>query len=110
MDLESIGTSEQVKGYTGADLAALVREASILALKEFMMADSSSKPLMVSSRHFIAATEKIRPSVTEKVRPLKSTYNLNSLVFIQDQKHYEKLRRMYTAVPEQAEVEEMEYS
>ncbi|KAH1008544.1 hypothetical protein HUJ05_009090 [Dendroctonus ponderosae] len=93
VDLESIGTSEQVKGYTGADLAALVREASTLALKEFIIADSASKPLMVSSRHFIAATEKIRPSVTEK-----------------DQKHYEKLRRMYTAVPEQAEVEEMEYS
>lgn len=93
VDLVSIGTSEQTKGYTGADLAALVREASILALKEFMMAGDSSKPLAVSSRHFVKASERIRPSVPEK-----------------DQKHYEKLRRMYTAVPEHTEVEEMEYS
>ncbi|KAF7270628.1 hypothetical protein GWI33_016424 [Rhynchophorus ferrugineus] len=91
VDLVSIGTSEQTKGYTGADLAALVREASVLALKEFMMSGDSS--VKVSSRHFVKATEKIRPSVPEK-----------------DQKHYEKLKRLYTAVPEQAEVEEMEYS
>ncbi|XP_066155268.1 nuclear valosin-containing protein-like [Euwallacea fornicatus] len=93
VDLVSIGTAEQIKGYTGADLAALVREASVLALKEFMMTGDSSKSLTVSSRHFIAAAGKIRPSVPEK-----------------DQKHYEKLRRLYTAVPEQAEIEEMEYS
>lgn len=67
MDLVSIGTSEQIKGYTGADLAALVREASVLALKEFMLAGDSSKPLQVSSRHFVAAADKIRPSVPEKV-------------------------------------------
>lgn len=67
MDLVSIGTSEQIKGYTGADLAALVREASVLALKEFMLAGDSSKPLQVSSRHFVAAANKIRPSVPEKV-------------------------------------------
>lgn len=91
VDIVSIGTSEQTKGYTGADLAALVREASVLALKEFMLGGEAN--LKVSSRHFIRAAEKIRPSVPEK-----------------DQKHYEKLRRMYTAVPEEAEVEEMEYS
>ncbi|CAG9770982.1 unnamed protein product [Ceutorhynchus assimilis] len=93
VDLKSIGTSEQTKGYTGADLAALVREASVLALKEIMLAGDLSKPLAVSSRHFVKASEKIRPSVPEK-----------------DQKHYEKLKRMYTAVPDHAEVEEMEYS
>lgn len=48
-------------------MAALVREASVLALKEFMLAGDSSKPLQVSSRHFVAAAEKIRPSVPEKV-------------------------------------------
>ncbi|XP_050299464.1 nuclear valosin-containing protein-like [Anthonomus grandis grandis] len=92
VDLVSLGTSEQTNGYTGADLAALVREASVLALKEYMMAGDSGNALMVSSRHFVKAVEKLRPSVSEK-----------------DQKHYDKLRRLYAAVPEQ-EVEQMEYS
>ncbi|RZB40952.1 AAA domain containing protein, partial [Asbolus verrucosus] len=93
VDLEAIGTSEQCQGYTGADLAALVKEAGIVALKEFMLCGDTQKPLVVNMEHFKRAIAKIRPSVPEK-----------------DQKHYEKLRKMYTAVPEQNEVEEMEYS
>lgn len=95
VDLEVIGGSEEVQGYTGADLAALVREASVIALKEFMLSgvDAQHQPLMVTTDHFKQAVGKIRPSVSEK-----------------DQKHYEKLRRTYTAVPEQMQVEEMEYS
>lgn len=86
VDLEVIGSSDEVQGYTGADLAALVREASVTALKEFMLrgVDAQQQPLMVTTDHFKQAVGKIRPSVSEK-----------------DQKHYEKLRRTYTAVPEQ---------
>ncbi|KAL1518049.1 hypothetical protein ABEB36_001732 [Hypothenemus hampei] len=85
VDLRSLGTSEQLKGYTGADLVALVREASMMAFKEDMFA--------VASRHFLKAVAKIRPSISEK-----------------DQKYYEKLRQRYTAVPETPEEEEMEYA
>ncbi|XP_060534583.1 nuclear valosin-containing protein-like [Cylas formicarius] len=93
VDLVQIGTSEQTKGFTGSDLAALVREASLLALKEYLVAGDMSEPEVVYARHFVKASEKIRPSVGEK-----------------DQKHYDKLRRTYSAVPEHADVEEMEYS
>ncbi|EEZ99985.1 Nuclear valosin-containing protein-like [Tribolium castaneum] len=92
VDLEAIASSEQCRGYTGADLAALVKEAGIVALKEFMLCGDTQKSLVVNMEHFTRAIAKIRPSVPEK-----------------DQKHYEKLRKMYAAVPEN-EVEEMEYS
>lgn len=33
------------------------------------------------------------------------------LIFqLQDQKHYEKLRKIYASIPDNSEVEEMEYS
>lgn len=47
---------------------------------------------------------------TGKSRSVKSLIYIVINQIFQDQKHYEKLRRMYTAVPEQTEVEEMEYS
>lgn len=56
--------------HSGADLAALVREASVAALKEFMMTSSSGKvgSLEVNNQHFQTALQKIKPSVSDKVR------------------------------------------
>lgn len=68
VDLEAIGKSEQCAGYTGADLAALVRETGVIALKEYMLAGESKQPLLVNADHFKKALTKIRPSVSEKVR------------------------------------------
>lgn len=63
-----IGKSEQCNGYTGADLAALVRETGVIALKEFIMkGGDDQQPLLVTAEHFKTAMSKIRPSVTEKV-------------------------------------------
>ncbi|CAH0546525.1 unnamed protein product [Brassicogethes aeneus] len=93
VDLSAIGSSDMCAGYTGADLAALVREAGVQALRDFMVRNDGEQTTLVSTEHFKRAVAKIRPSVTEK-----------------DKQHYEKLRKTYTAVPEQAEVEEMEYS
>lgn len=63
-----IGKSEQCNGYTGADLAALVRETGVIALKEFIMSESSDQQsLLVTGDHFKKALTKIRPSVSEKV-------------------------------------------
>ncbi|XP_019877000.2 nuclear valosin-containing protein-like isoform X2 [Aethina tumida] len=92
-DVDLTAVSETCQGYTGADLAALVREAGVEALKEFMLHGDSQQPLMVGTEHFKKAVAKIRPSVSEK-----------------DQKHYDKLRKVYAAVPVQTEVEEMEYT
>lgn len=69
VNLELIGRSEQCNGYTGADLAALVREAGVLALREFIISEGKSdgNNIAVTTSHFEQAIRKIRPSVTDKV-------------------------------------------
>ena len=67
VNLKTLGESTECAGYTGADLAALVREAGIEALKELMTTNNTSAKLVVSSRHFSKAVATIRPSVSGKV-------------------------------------------
>lgn len=76
VDLEAVGISEQCQGYTGADLAALVKEAGIVALKEYMLSENAHKDLVVNVEHFKRAIAKIRPSVPEKVS------NIGDFVFV----------------------------
>lgn len=52
---ELVGLTEQ---YTGADIAAVVRKAGRMALRENMQSQ------IVSQKHFLAAIEEIGPSVT----------------------------------------------
>ncbi|XP_017887180.1 nuclear valosin-containing protein-like [Ceratina calcarata] len=78
VNLEEIGYNSKCDGYTGADLAALIREAGIEALREFMNMQYTGQP-EISMRHFLAVFDKIRPSVHEK-----------------DIKHYEKLKKIYS--------------
>jgi len=58
VDLERI--ADATEGYTGADLAALCREAAILALRE------AGKPTKVQMKHFLKAMEVVKPSVTKE--------------------------------------------
>ena len=55
--------------FSGADLAALVREASICALKEAILnkGKQPSNAITVRGEHFDAAFKKVKPSVTLKV-------------------------------------------
>ena len=67
--------------HSGADLAALVREASAAALKELIVLSSSSsltqqqqqeaacssEPCCVGVKHFETAFLRVKPSVSEKV-------------------------------------------
>ncbi|CAG0920314.1 unnamed protein product [Notodromas monacha] len=66
VDLAAIARSPRCDGFSGADLAALVREASVAALKEILKFDSetSAKPGIVSvgNEHFDFAFEKVSPS------------------------------------------------
>jgi transitional endoplasmic reticulum ATPase len=57
VNLEEISVSTQ--NYTGADLAALCREAGVHAMQ-----DNSTK---IGSADFAAALKKIRPSITKEV-------------------------------------------
>ena len=59
VDLEAL--AKQLEGYSGADIAALCREAAMLALRE----DINSKE--VKLRHFQEAKKKIKPSLTPDV-------------------------------------------
>lgn len=55
-------------GYTGADLAGLVRQASMLALKESLNnADLKLEDLCVNQAHFTKAIQMLRPSVSSQV-------------------------------------------
>ena len=50
--------------YTGADLTAVIREASLLCLKEYV--DQTDRPadIVVSSLHLDGALVKVKPSIS----------------------------------------------
>ncbi|XP_023224486.1 nuclear valosin-containing protein-like [Centruroides sculpturatus] len=79
VNIVEIGNSGLCTGFTGADLSSLVREASLVAFKEYLQLATSMDikdiQLKVSRHHFDAALKKIRPSITAK-----------------DQKLYERLK------------------
>ncbi len=58
-DVDLVELAKRTEGYTGADLAALVREAAMHALRE----DINTRH--VSMKHFEAALKKVKPSVTK---------------------------------------------
>ena len=65
---EEIGADPQCSGYTGADLSALVKEASVQALAEFIAKEDKTQiDLSVNRSHIMKAFAKIRPSVSERV-------------------------------------------
>ncbi|MGC9009962.1 MAG: CDC48 family AAA ATPase [Sulfolobales archaeon] len=57
VDLEYLARATE--GYTGADIAAVVREAGLYALREDINATK------VEMRHFLKALDKVKPSLTE---------------------------------------------
>ncbi|TXT08098.1 uncharacterized protein COLE_05022 [Cutaneotrichosporon oleaginosum] len=95
-DWDAIGrlvASEACDGFSGADVAALVREAASLALRgalEDMGAfendndtgDARLPPMRVGAGHFVAAAQKTRPSVSREQRA-----------------RYERMRDKYAGVP-----------
>lgn len=71
VDLCCIADDSQCEGYSGADLAALVREAAVQALRKTIYASDSildSNTITVKHDHFKAAFTKITPSVGIKDR------------------------------------------
>ncbi len=58
VDLEKL--ADMTEGYTGADIAAVCREAAIIALRE------AGKPTKVTMRHFEEALKKVKPSLTKE--------------------------------------------
>ncbi|KYN16964.1 Nuclear valosin-containing protein-like protein [Trachymyrmex cornetzi] len=72
VDLNQVAYDNRCDGYTGADLAALIREAGMEALKEVIAGYGQPE---ISMRHIFQAFDKVQPS---------------------DIKHYEKLSKLYS--------------
>ncbi|RWS11284.1 nuclear valosin-containing-like protein [Dinothrombium tinctorium] len=67
VNLETIAKGKRLQGFTGADLNALVREASLCALKDKLNGKiAKDKAIVVSVEHFETAMQKIRPSVSKE--------------------------------------------
>jgi ribosome biogenesis ATPase len=78
VDLDALGTSPALTGFSGADLAALVREACVVALKESIAnggggamgggpaGQGGAPPPLVHACHFEAACRLVQPSVSRK--------------------------------------------
>ncbi|CAL8101890.1 unnamed protein product [Orchesella dallaii] len=72
VNLENVATNPDCDNYTGADLAALVREASIAAFRELILHPETEPcslgDLKVYGRHFTVAFSKTKPSVGKEDR------------------------------------------
>ncbi|NWH38564.1 NVL protein, partial [Chloropsis hardwickii] len=69
VNLEEIAYSQHCDCYTGADLSALVREASICALRQEMAlqnAQSKKGEIKISHKHFEEAFRKVKSSVSKQ--------------------------------------------
>uniref|UniRef100_A0ABM5FNF9 Nuclear valosin-containing protein-like isoform X1 n=1 Tax=Pogona vitticeps TaxID=103695 RepID=A0ABM5FNF9_9SAUR len=69
VNLEEIAHDPYCDCYTGADLSALVREASVCALKEEMaMSNATNRKgqIKIAKKHFEAAFKKVKSSVSRK--------------------------------------------
>lgn len=86
--MDDVAKNPVCEGFTGADLAALVRDASMLALSEIILSaksDNDFTPVFVTTKHFNNALQNLRPSVSEKVSLLeyRSTFAY-SILFVHD--------------------------
>jgi ribosome biogenesis ATPase len=70
VDLEAIGKSPRAEGYSGADCAALLREAGLAVLKEDIAIHISCRQdvtlLRITTSHFDIAFSSVMPSVSNK--------------------------------------------
>ncbi|KAM8809660.1 nuclear valosin-containing protein-like isoform 1-T1 [Eudromia elegans] len=69
INLEDIAFSQQCDCYTGADLSALVREASVCALRQEMAQQNSKSQkgeIKICRKHFEEAFKKVKSSVSKK--------------------------------------------
>ncbi|XP_051003989.1 nuclear valosin-containing protein-like [Acomys russatus] len=69
VNLEAIANDLRCNCYTGADLSALVREASLCALRHELAGQKSgigTGELKVSHKHFEEAFKKVKPSISVK--------------------------------------------
>ncbi|MFZ2071343.1 MAG: CDC48 family AAA ATPase [Halobacteriota archaeon] len=74
-DVDVAELAEITEGYVGSDMAAIVREAVMSALREFITSDTSAthtkeaiKDIVLRKKHFNAAIKIVRPTITPDAR------------------------------------------
>jgi ribosome biogenesis ATPase len=65
VDLDKIARSDRADGYSGADCAALLREAGLAVLKE-SIGDEQPESMAIFAEHFEYAFNHVVPSVSRK--------------------------------------------
>lgn len=59
---------KDTKGYVGADIEAVCREAAMIAIREALRENGDFDKKKILPEHFAAAIKKVRPSVTKEVK------------------------------------------
>ncbi|MEE8401896.1 MAG: CDC48 family AAA ATPase [Candidatus Hydrothermarchaeaceae archaeon] len=59
---------KDTKGYVGADVEAVCREAAMIAIREVLRENGDFDKKKISPEHFTAAIKKVRPSITKEVK------------------------------------------
>lgn len=68
-DVDLNELAAKTDGYTGADLAGLVKQASMFSLRQSLNdGNTTAEDLCVNKQHFEEALKQLRPSVSEQVR------------------------------------------
>ncbi|XP_052897810.1 nuclear valosin-containing protein-like isoform X2 [Anopheles moucheti] len=92
-DVEFEKVAELTEGYTGADLAGLVRQASLQTLKDSIVASGDEERVGESGHQQI--DEELNNMVVRFEHFTQAIRNTKPSVNAEDKKHYEKLRHKY---------------
>jgi transitional endoplasmic reticulum ATPase len=76
-DLNSTKLAEITNGYAGADLMALVSQASLICIKNNVI---KNEPLEITMDHIYQAMKRIRPSTMREIGTEKSDITIDSIV------------------------------
>lgn len=68
VELQAIGSDARCEGFSGADLAYLVRAAFSKAMRDYVREADTKEDVQVQLQHFEHAFSVVKPSVTEKDR------------------------------------------
>ena len=68
VSLDQLGTDPRCDGFSGADVGNLVRQASMIALRDLLRAGKMAGDVLVQSEHFERAFSSVKPSVAGRDR------------------------------------------
>ncbi|XP_037928228.1 nuclear valosin-containing protein-like [Teleopsis dalmanni] len=73
-EVDFVEIAKKTDGFTGADLAGLMRQAAMLVLKQCLSTKLRGENMCVGNKHIEVALKMLRPSITEKDRKIYETW------------------------------------